>query len=100
MRREASSTPAPAPQVRKILTTISADASSLLAAIESLEHFSKISSEVSNRFLSLGDSLAQIRSIEVSNSPTGARDIRISLELSDGLTALLSACLAGEFNSV
>ena len=79
---------------------LTADTANLLEAIASLEHFSKISREVRQRFLDLGDALVQVRSVDMGDSPTGTREIRVLLEPSEGLAQLLSACLAGDFHGL
>ena len=86
--------------MREPTVNLCADTSGLLTAIQSLKHFVDISLEVRNRFLDLGDSLAQVRSVDMGDSPTGAREIRVFLEPSDGLADLLSACLAGDFHGL
>lgn len=85
---------------REQTVSLSVDASSLLATLDSLKHFAEVSLEVRQRLLSLGDSISQTRSIDLGSNATGAFDIRILFEPSDRLTELLAACLAGDFNGM
>ena len=79
---------------------LTADASSLIDALASIEKFAQVSFEVRDRFLSLGDSCAQTRCIDMGNGSAGAFEVRVILEPSNGLADLLSACLAGDFNGL
>ncbi|MBV2180916.1 MAG: hypothetical protein KUL86_06725 [Castellaniella sp.] len=81
--------------------SVTVDSEPLMSCMASLKQFLDVSLEVRHRFLSLGDALTQARSLNLDDgSAVRAGEFRIVLKPSDGLTQLLSACLAGDFDDV
>lgn len=87
--------------MRSMSLVLVADTQQLQADLALLAQAAELSSEVRQRLLDLGDLSSQVRCVDVHSSVAPlAGELRVRLELGDGLAELLAAVRAGYFDAL